>query len=638
MLQERVLRQRSVALAATLAVAWLSVAGCSSEGGNPLAARAKARQSSGAVAPQEQEKGAAMSREEAAVMGAADAAGVYATASAPAAPEAEKAYAPARARSLSAAQSWTAAMPMEAKSAAAPMPAPAAVQSPNLYVASNYQGGSGERERMEKLIREGVLVDGKRVQLEAFTREYEQDFPIPTREALSLSAGTERTKLLTQGGRTFLQVGLQAIKGEAPRRPPLNVSLVMDVSGSMNGENKFEDAKRAARELVKRLRPDDVFALTVFDDEARVLLPAGRANDKARLLAKIDSLYTGGGTNIYDGLKLGYREAAKSAAREGGVSLVLLLSDGEVTAGVKDPAAFQRLVAENADAHDVQTSTVGVGVDYNEELMLSLAQEGKGNYHFLKDGGDAPQVFARELDDLLQIVAKAVKVRIALAPGVGFVRVLGTRALSAGETQKVKADEKKIDARVAEELGIVRDRQRDDDREPGIKMLIPNFHRGDSHVILVEVTVPQGAESQSRKVADVHLKYKDLTRPANRVASTSSSVSYTTELAESVGSIDRGVKKNLLGFQTGEALRTAADRMGRGDVAGAVRVVDERMVVLGVAAREWNDRDLDRDGRLLDRYKTVLALAARDPQMMARAGLGDYLQKSLTYNAYQMTR
>lgn len=512
--------------------------------------------------------------------------------------------------------------------------APAATMNPNMYVASNYIGGSGERERLEKLIQEGVLVDGRRVKLESFAREYTQSFPIPTDRALAVTADTERARIITEGDKTFLQVGIQAMKGEAPKRPPLNVSVVIDHSGSMASENKMEDAKTAARELVNRLRPDDTVSLVIFDDQAKVLAPASRAADKTALLKKISTIQPGGGTNIYDGLKLGFAEAEKNARREGGVSLVILVSDGQVSSGVQDPVAFRKLVAQNAEKLDIQTTSVGVGVEYNEELMLSLAQEGKGNYHFLKNGADAKLVFAHELDDLSQIVAKAVKVRVVLAEGVGLVRVLGTRTLSADETKQVKADEKAIDKKVYNELGITADRQNQPE-EPGIKMLIPNFHRGDSHVILMEVNLPKGFGS--RKVADVFLKYKDLARPANRQETASANIEYTQDQSLATTSVKKPVKKNVLGFQTGEALMKASDLIASGQFAEALRVIDERMVVLGVAAKTWSDPDLDRDGKLLSSYKTVIAQAAQNPAI-AQGQFGEYLKKSLSYNAYQRTR
>ncbi|HTE18578.1 MAG TPA: hypothetical protein VK689_09385, partial [Armatimonadota bacterium] len=97
------------------------------------------------------------------------------------------------------------------------------------------------------------------------------------------------------------------------------------------------------------------------------------------------------------------------------------------------------------------------------------------------------------------------------------------------------------------------------------------------------------------------------------------------------------VKKNLLGFQTGEALIEAAALIEANRLPEAVRKIDDRMVVLGVAAQEWRDQDLDRDGKLLDRYKTVVAQLRRDPTM-AGGNFGEYLKKSLSYSGYTMTR
>jgi Ca-activated chloride channel family protein len=171
--------------------------------------------------------------------------------------------------------------------------------------------------------------------------------------------------------------------------------------------------------------------------------------------------------------------------------------------------------------------------------------------------------------------------------------------------------------------------------EPGIKMLIPDFYRGDSHVIMLEIAVPPGMGR--RNIASISLKYKDLVSQTNRETHANVAIDYTPDRAAMIASIDRSVKKNLLGFQTGEALTHAADLVGQGRIAEAVKQVDERMVVMGVAAREWNDRDLDHDGQLLSQYKSVLTDLNAHPQQ-ARAEYGQYLSRSLTYNGYQMTR
>ncbi len=497
-----------------------------------------------------------------------------------------------------------------------------AAYNPNLYLSDTYSAGAGERDRIEKLISEGVEVEGKRVKLASFPRAYRQTFPMPSGKALSLNTATESAKIVERGDKTYLQVGLQALKGEQPRRPALNVALVIDRSGSMQSDEKLVLAIRAARDAIGRLRTGDYVSVVVFDDAAQVLVPA--TLDHRRADRKMSEITHGGGTNIYDGLRLGYQEVAKHAGRDG-VNLVLLLSDGEVTAGNSDPEAFRKMVEAQTDK-EVQTSAIGMGIEFDEELMQALARTGGGSYHFVKDGIDAKKVFAKEFDDLGQVVARAVKVRIVLAPEVGFVRALGQNVLDAKAVQATRRQERKIDQKVYDELGITKNRK---EEEPGIKMLIPNFRRGDSHVIMLEIQAPKGRGT--RKLADVHLKYKDLVYRANREEAQPISVQYAPDRGQVVASINRSVKKNLLGFQTGEALTLAAAAIEAGKPAEAVRLIDDRMTVLGVAAREWSDRDLDREGAL------VLGELHRNPQL-ASADLGQYLSKSLSYAGYQLTR
>jgi len=508
----------------------------------------------------------------------------------------------------------------------------AGVANPNIYIANDYMGGTGERDRLDKLIQAGVVVDGKRVKLESFSRNYAQTFPIPTTTALHVTADTERARIVQEGDHTYLQVGLQAIKGELPRRSPLNIALVIDRSGSMADEGKLEFAKAAAMSLVKSLREEDTFSLTAFDDSVKVLVPAQGTSSKARIMRTIAAIQPGGGTNIYGGLECGYREAARFA-RADTVNRVILLSDGQVTSGVTDPKLFDKLTAAEADS-EIQTTSVGLGLEFNEDLMMSIARNGKGNYHFIKDGEATRTVFAKEMNELTHVVAKAVKLRIRLADGVKLVRVLGAATLDAAQTRQVKSDEKAIDRKVADELGIASNRQTDRD-EPGIKLLIPDFYRGDSHIVMMELEIPKG--TGQCKVADVYLKYKDLVTRVNQSEVSHVAVQYTANRAEAVASINRAVKKNLLGFQTGEALADAGSLIQQGQVAGAVKRVDERMVVVGLAAREWSDTDLERDGKLLSRYETVLKQLRTSPQL-AQTDLGQYVARSLTYTGYRMTR
>lgn len=499
---------------------------------------------------------------------------------------------------------------------------------PNAYVTSTYMGGRGARERVVKLIEEGVEVDGRQVKLEAFTREYSQAFPIPTKTALSLSAETEHAKVLSKGGRTYLQVGLQATDREAPKRPPLNICLVVDRSGSMGDEGKIKYARAAAIEVVDRLSPSDTIAVVAYDDTPQILVPAQTARDKEPVRQKLGGLQPGGSTDIYSALRVGYEQVQKGLDPEA-INQVIVLSDGMVTAGISDLGAFGRLTAEMFD-EGIQTTTVGMGLDYDEQLMMTVAREGKGNYHFVRDAASIGEIFHEELEDLTHVVAKALRLRIKLADGIELKRVLGSTQMEEEAVEAAKATERKIDERVYRELGITADRQKIED-EPGLKMLIPQFYMGDSHVVMLEIEVPPG--SGTRKVADVYLKYKDIVFGTNRERTKSVTVRYTTSRSTMLASIRQPVKKNELGFRTGEALKTAAALLQRGQNGEAAKVIDEQMVLLGVAAKQWKDPDLDHDGTLLAAYKGVIG--GLGTRYAADTELGQYLSKSLTYSAYQ---
>jgi Ca-activated chloride channel family protein len=507
----------------------------------------------------------------------------------------------------------------------------AAAPNRNAYVTSTYMGGRGARERLAKLIEDGVTVEGKQVKLETFAGQYSQAFAIPTKTALSLTAETERGKILTKGGKTFLQVGLQAIDREAPRRPALNICLVVDHSGSMADEGKMEYARSAAVEVVNRLAATDTISLVAYDETPKVLAPAQKAKSKEALRDKLRALQPAGSTNIYSALEVGQQEVRKHLDPEA-INEVILLSDGQVTAGVSELGAFGRLVAGMFD-EGIQTTTIGMGLDYDEELMMAVAREGKGNYHFVRDAASINDILQDELQDLTHVVAKALRLRILLADDVKPLRVLGSAEMDEDAVAAAKKTEKIIDERVYKELGISADRQ-DIEDEPGLKLVIPQFYMGDSHVVMVEIEVPKG--KGSRKIADVYLKYKDIVFRKNQETQQPVKIEYTTSEKAMVASIRQPVKKNILGFRTGEALQKAAALIQRGSYGEAAKVIDEQMVVLGVGAREWKDPDLDKDGELLAAYREVIG--GMGTRYASDDALGEYLAKSLTYSAYQRTR
>jgi len=190
-------------------------------------------------------------------------------------------------------------------------------------------------------------------------------------------------------------------------RPPLSLVVVLDRSGSMHGE-PMENAKRAASTLVERLTADDAFALVTFSDSDQLILNMGRATaaHKREAADAIDKIYDDGGTCTSCGINRGAAELERSPI-QGGVERMVLISDGQANEGVWDRDELVELAQATA-ARGISITTVGVGLDFDEQTMIRLGEVGRGNYYFVQDTANLGEMFAHELSDLGATVATDV--------------------------------------------------------------------------------------------------------------------------------------------------------------------------------------------------------------------------------------
>jgi Ca-activated chloride channel homolog len=205
------------------------------------------------------------------------------------------------------------------------------------------------------------------------------------------------------------------------RRTPLNLAVVLDRSGSMTGA-KLEKTKQAAMQLVDRLAPNDIFSLVIYSDQARVLVPAQRVEDKDALKEKIEGIRADGSTALYAGVKMGADQLQEFFSSKR-INRVLLLSDGLANVGPSSPRELRRLGSDLAE-RGISVTTIGVGDDYNEDLMAGLAEASDANYYYVKDTEKLPQIFAKELGELLTVAARDVRIEIVCPDGVkplGFI-------------------------------------------------------------------------------------------------------------------------------------------------------------------------------------------------------------------------
>ncbi len=244
---------------------------------------------------------------------------------------------------------------------------------------------------------------------------------------LSFSGRLDRTAVL-QGGdgvaRMEVVIGADEVPSTAGFRRPTDLVIVLDRSGSMAGDKIFH-ARASVRELLGHLRPQDRFALVSYASDSRVDVPLTPYDEQApaRIHRTLNAIAPGGGTNMSSGLDNGL-SLIGSGRTAGRVPHLILISDGLANEGDSTLTGFRSRAATAAQG-EFMLSTIGVGDDFNEELMTAIADAGTGNYYYVRHAEDLAEVFAREFDAARTTVASGVALRIAPGNGVRVTDVSG---------------------------------------------------------------------------------------------------------------------------------------------------------------------------------------------------------------------
>lgn len=242
-----------------------------------------------------------------------------------------------------------------------------------------------------------------------------------------------------QKNKVYLKVGLTGLALEsADARPPVNVAIVLDKSGSMSGE-KLARAKQAARFAVDRLSPHDIVSIVAYDSTVQVVVPATKAVDKQSIHLGIERLAAGGNTALFAGVSKGADELRKFFDHNR-VNRVVLLSDGLANVGPSSAAELARLGGALM-REGMSVTTLGLGLDYNEDLMSQLARAADGNHAFIEHAADLARFFDLEFGTVLKVVARDATLTIDCAPGVRPVRLLGREGDIVGQQVVVRLNQ-----------------------------------------------------------------------------------------------------------------------------------------------------------------------------------------------------
>ncbi len=431
-------------------------------------------------------------------------------------------------------------------------------------------GVDTSRSYSRAVINRGAIVPAENVREFEYLNHYEQRFPEPSQAPVGLDLRLGNTQLPTEGGEVWIQIGLQAESPDLGERGPLNLALVLDTSGSMDAPDKMPFLKASLQVFLEGLRPEDRVAIVTYSSDAYLLWPSQPVGDGRWIGETIRRINPGGGTNLHAGLMLGFREVESHFDLRRN-NRVILLTDGIANEGVTDP---QRIAAEaltyNQDG--IYLSTIGLGLDFNDQLLSTLAQQGHGAYHFIDSAQEMDKVFRQEVEGLVERVANDVSVGVVPAAGVQLMEVTGHE-------------------------GAV--------PPNGAQVVVYDMGAGDSQVLMVRLEAGPAALG-ARPIAQVTLSYTDPFAQRTREVRLPVSLS-VVRTAQYDPLADVEVLRNATIVASAKALIGIDQLFGAGRYEEAWQLAHLMEAQLRIVAAMAGDQQMVEDADLFARYQVTLA-------------------------------
>ncbi len=334
--------------------------------------------------------------------------------------------------------------------------------------------------------------------------------------------------------------------GAIPKRPALNLALVLDRSGSMSGE-KIHFARLAARYAVQQLAPTDRVSIVAFDDRVETIVPSRAATDVPGILRAIDGISDRGSTALHAGWVEGATQVS-AQLEPSRLNRVILLSDGVANVGETNPDRIASDVHGLA-MRGVSTSAMGVGQDFNEDLLEAVANSGDGNYHFIESPDQLPAIFEAELRGLLATFGK--RVSLGLEP--------------------------KRDARV---IDVLNDFERTDTG----RCKLTNLTRGQMLEVIVRLSLPGGATGQTpSEWLGVRLAWDDAERGARHSIRRALALPAVSEAEFGRLSDHELVRERVALLEVARAKHEMTRRIDRGEAASIPAMLAPSMATLAAA-------------------------------------------------------
>ena len=270
---------------------------------------------------------------------------------------------------------------------------------------------TGSYSITRRYLTDGYLPPPEAVRVEEFVNTFDYNYTPPTDNAFAIHVDGAPSRFGEGKRLQLLRIGLQGRVIPAAHRKDAILTFVIDVSGSMQKENRLGLVKKALTLLVDQLRPTDKVGIVVYGSRGRLVLPHTGIEQRSEILAAINSLAPGGSTNAEEGLRIGYDLAWRNASVNH-INRVILCSDGVANVGNTGPDEILKEIRTYVNK-GITLSTVGFGMgNYNDVLMEQLADTGNGSYAYVDTLTEAKRIFVENLTGTLQFIAKDAKIQV----------------------------------------------------------------------------------------------------------------------------------------------------------------------------------------------------------------------------------
>lgn len=357
-----------------------------------------------------------------------------------------------------------------------------------------------------------------------------------------------------------IKISVMTPEGEPEAQTPrvkINLAVVLDKSGSMTTRGKLENAKEAAVTALRMLGEDDYFSLVTYDSQARALIPARKAGDKAGIEKMIRGIQADGNTALFAGVALGANEIRKHNAEEY-VNRMILLSDGLANIGPSTPKELGNLGA-SLIKEGISVSTIGVGGDYNEDLMTALSQASDGHFYFVENSNDLPLIFTREMGAALMVTAKALNIQIEFPDGVEPVGIMG---------RDCKVVDNKMD------------------------IYFNQVYRGHEKSLILQVKVPPRKAAETIELASIHMSYQDALSGENMDVTRAVTAVTSADIQQVAASYNGTVAREVSLVNNAVMKQQAIEQADQGNWDVAQKILSESTRQLEETAEKTGDQVL----------------------------------------------